>query len=319
MKKIAKKVLDIEIKELKKLYKRINDDFIRAVEMINNIDGSVVVTGMGKSGLIGKKISATLASTGTPSFFVHPAEASHGDLGMIRKKDIVLAISNSGNTEELIGILPSIKRMGLSIIAMTGNKNSELANHSDVILDISVGEEACPLDLAPTASTTNTLVLGDMLAITLLKVKGFKEEDFALYHPGGTLGKKLLLKVEDIMLTGSDIPLVKPDMKLKNAIINVMIPKNEGGLVIVNDRDILLGIYTDGDFKRTLEKYGELKNLQMKDVMTENPKTIKKDRMAEYALKVMEDNNISILVVVDDSKKVVGHIQMKDLLKAGVV
>lgn len=319
MKKIAKKVLDIEIKELKKLYKRINDDFIRAVEMINNIDGSVVVTGMGKSGLIGKKISATLASTGTPSFFVHPAEASHGDLGMIRKKDIVLAISNSGNTEELIGILPSIKRMGLSIIAMTGNKNSELANHSDVILDISVGEEACPLDLAPTASTTNTLVLGDMLAITLLKVKGFKEEDFALYHPGGTLGKKLLLKVEDIMLTGSDIPLVKPDMKLKNAIINVMIPKNEGGLVIVNDRDILQGIYTDGDFKRTLEKYGELKNLQMKDVMTENPKTIKKDRMAEYALKVMEDNNISILVVVDDSKKVVGHIQMKDLLKAGVV
>ncbi len=319
MKKIAKKVLDIEIKELKKLYKRINDDFIRAVEMINDIDGSVVVTGMGKSGLIGKKISATLASTGTPSFFVHPAEASHGDLGMIRKKDIVLAISNSGNTEELIGILPSIKRMGLSIIAMTGNKNSELANHSDVILDISVGEEACPLDLAPTASTTNTLVLGDMLAITLLKVKGFKEEDFALYHPGGTLGKKLLLKVEDIMLTGSDIPLVKPDMKLKNAIINVMIPKNEGGLVIVNDRDILLGIYTDGDFKRTLEKYGELKNLQMKDVMTENPKTIKKDRMAEYALKVMEDNNISILVVVDDSKKVVGHIQMKDLLKAGVV
>src|SRR6056297_1180569 len=319
MKKIAKKVLDIEIKELKKLYKRINDDFIRAVEMINNIDGSVVVTGMGKSGLIGKKISATLASTGTPSFFVHPAEASHGDLGMIRKKDIVLAISNSGNTEELIGILPSIKRMGLSIIAMTGNKNSELANHSDVILDISVGEEACPLDLAPTASTTNTLVLGDMLAITLLKVKGFKEEDFALYHPGGTLGKKLLIKVKDIMLTGSDIPLVKPDRKLKDAIINIMIPKNEGGLVIVNDRDILQGIYTDGDFKRTLEKYGELKDLQMKDVMTENPKTIKKDRMAEYALKVMEDNNISILVVVDDSKKVVGHIQMKDLLKAGVV
>jgi len=319
MKKIAKKVLDIEIKELKKLYKRINDDFIRAVEMINDIDGSVVVTGMGKSGLIGKKISATLASTGTPSFFVHPAEASHGDLGMIRKKDIVLAISNSGNTEELIGILPSIKRMGLSIIAMTGNKNSELANHSDVILDISVGEEACPLDLAPTASTTNTLVLGDMLAITLLKVKGFKEEDFALYHPGGTLGKKLLIKVKDIMLTGSDIPLVKPDRKLKDAIINIMIPKNEGGLVIVNDRDILQGIYTDGDFKRTLEKYGELKDLQMKDVMTENPKTIKKDRMAEYALKVMEDNNISILVVVDDSKKVVGHIQMKDLLKAGVV
>ena len=215
MKKIAKEVLDIEIRELKRLYDRIDDNFIKVVNTIKNIEGSVVVTGMGKSGLVGKKISATLASTGTPSFFLHPAEASHGDLGMVRKEDLVLAISNSGETDELVNILPVLKRMGIQIIAMTGNKDSELARYSDLMLDISVEEEACPLDLAPTASTSSTLVLGDMLAITLLKMKGFKEEDFALYHPGGTLGKKLLLKVEDLMHTGKEIPKVNTDTLLK--------------------------------------------------------------------------------------------------------
>ncbi len=215
MKKIAKEVLDIEIRELKRLYDRIDDNFIKVVNTIKNIEGSVVVTGMGKSGLVGKKISATLASTGTPSFFLHPAEASHGDLGMVRKEDLVLAISNSGETDELVNILPVLKRMGIQIIAMTGNKDSELARYSDLMLDISVEEEACPLDLAPTASTSTTLVLGDMIAITLLKMKGFKEEDFALYHPGGTLGKKLLLKVEDLMHTGKEIPKVNTDTLLK--------------------------------------------------------------------------------------------------------
>ncbi|TYB31667.1 MAG: KpsF/GutQ family sugar-phosphate isomerase [Candidatus Mcinerneyibacterium aminivorans] len=318
MKEIAREVLDIELRELKRLYDRIDDNFIKVVNTIKNIDGSVVVTGMGKSGLVGRKISATLASTGTPSFFLHPAEASHGDLGMVRKEDLVLAISNSGETEELVGILPVLKRMGVKIIAMTGNKDSELARYSDLVIDISVKEEACPLDLAPTASTSTTLVMGDMLAITLLKMKGFKEEDFALYHPGGTLGKKLLLKVEDLMHTGKEIPKVKAETLLKDAIYEIM-TKGFGVTTVVNDKNQLLGIFTDGDFKRTFAEYGEMNELKMKEVMTENPKTIGKDRMAEYALKIMEDNQITSLVVLDEDKKVEGLIHMHDLLKAGVV
>ena len=318
MKEFALKVLDIEIDALKKLRERVDENFEQAIMLIKNLAGSVVVTGMGKSGLVGKKISATLASTGTPSFFVHPAEASHGDLGMIRKEDLVLAISNSGETEELIKILPVLKYMGIKIVAMTGNLNSTLASYSDVVLDISVEREACPLNLAPTASTTATLALGDMLAITLLNIKGFKKEDFALFHPGGSLGKKLLLKVEDLMATGNEIPKVLSNTPLKEAILEIS-DKGKGMTTVVDENDKLIGIFTDGDFKRALRKYENLLELKMDILMNKTPKTIDKTRLAASALKFMEDNAITSLVVVDENGYVEGVIHMHDILKAGVI
>lgn len=318
MKEAARRVLDVELEALKRLYDRIDNRFFHAVTLLASVKGSVVITGMGKSGLVGRKISATLASTGTPSFFLHPAEASHGDLGMIRREDLVIAISNSGETEELIKILPTLKRMGVPLIAITGKKNSTLARYSDEVLDISVEKEACPLNLAPTASTTVTLVLGDMLAITLLEEKGFKAEDFALYHPGGALGKKLLLTVADLMVTGEGIPRVSPETPLKEAIYEIS-SKGKGMTTVADDSGRLLGIFTDGDFKRFLQTHDSLDQILMKDIMIRHPKTITEDKLAAFALKNMEDYNITSLVVVDDSEHIEGVIHIHDILKAGIL
>ncbi|MBN2726108.1 KpsF/GutQ family sugar-phosphate isomerase [Candidatus Mcinerneyibacteriota bacterium] len=318
MKEAARRVLDVELEALKRLYDRIDNRFFHAVTLLASVKGSVVITGMGKSGLVGRKISATLASTGTPSFFLHPAEASHGDLGMIRREDLVIAISNSGETEELIKILPTLKRMGVPLIAITGKKESTLARYSDEVLDISVEKEACPLNLAPTASTTVTLVLGDMLAITLLEEKGFKAEDFALYHPGGALGKKLLLTVADLMVTGEAIPRVSPETPLKEAIYEIS-SKGKGMTTVADDSGHLLGIFTDGDFKRFLQTHDSLNQILMKDIMIRHPKTITEDKLAAFALKNMEDYNITSLVVVDDSEHIEGVIHIHDILKAGIL
>lgn len=318
MKESACRVLDVEIEALKKLYDRIDGRFFHAVTLLASVKGSVVITGMGKSGLVGRKISATLASTGTPSFFLHPAEASHGDLGMIRQEDLVIAISNSGETEELIKILPTLKRMGIPLIAMTGKKESTLARYSDEVLDISVQKEACPLNLAPTASTTVTLVLGDMLAITLLEEKGFKAEDFALYHPGGALGKKLLLTVADLMVTGEGVPRVSPETPLKEAIYEIS-SKGKGMTTVADDSGHLLGIFTDGDFKRFLQTHDSLNGILMKDVMIHHPKTVTEEKLAAFALKAMEDHNITSLVVVDGDEVIQGVIHIHDILKAGLL
>ncbi len=318
MKESARRVLDVELDALKKLYDRIDGHFFHAVTLLASVKGSVVITGMGKSGLVGRKISATLASTGTPSFFLHPAEASHGDLGMIRQEDLVIAISNSGETEELIKILPTLKRMGIPLIAITGKKESTLARYSDEVLDISVEKEACPLNLAPTASTTVTLVLGDMLAITLLEEKGFKAEDFALYHPGGALGKKLLLTVADLMVTGEAIPRVSPETPLKEAIYEIS-SKGKGMTTVADGSGRLLGIFTDGDFKRFLQTHDSLNGVLMKDVMIHHPKTVTEAKLAAYALKAMEDHNITSLVVVDGDEIIQGVIHIHDILKAGLL
>lgn len=317
MKEFAQKVLDIEIEALKKLYDRIDDSFIAAMNILFATKGRVVITGMGKSGLVGRKISATLASTGTPSFFLHPAEASHGDLGMVGRDDTVIAISNGGETQELINILPVLKRFGVEIIAMTGKPKSTLAQYSDVVLDISVEKEACPLNLAPTASTTVTLVLGDMLAVTLLKMKNFKEEDFAQFHPGGSLGKRFI-KVSDLMLIGDAIPFVKTGTKLLDAIPYIS-AKKKGMAVVVDEKQKLLGIFTDGDARRMIEKKMNVDTLVIDDVMTKMPKTISSDRMAEFALRQIEEFQITSLVVIDADTTVVGIIHIHDLLKAGIV
>ncbi len=317
MKNTANEVLDIELTAVSRLRERIDSHFENSVRMILKTSGSVVLTGMGKSGHIGRKISATMASTGTPSFFLHPAEASHGDLGMVKKGDIVIAISNSGETEELIKILPILKRMGVAVIAITGNTTSTLARYADETLDISVEKEACPLNLAPTASTTVTLVLGDMLAVTVLKEKGFKEEDFALFHPGGSLGKKLLLTVENIMVSGGNVPGVSPDTTLKEAVYEIS-SKGLGMTTVLDENGALEGIFTDGDFKRFLKDHDSLAGILMKDVMVKNPKTISPDRLAAYALKLMEDFNITSLVVVQEGR-VTGVIHMHDILKAGLI
>ncbi len=317
MKEFAQKVLDVEIEALKKLYDRIDDSFLKAMDILVSTKGRVVVTGMGKSGLVGRKISATLASTGTPSFFLHPAEASHGDLGMVGRDDTVIAISNGGETQELINILPVLKRFGVEIIAMTGKPKSTLAQYSDVVLDISVEKEACPLNLAPTASTTVTLVLGDMLAVTLLKMKNFKEEDFAQFHPGGSLGKRFI-KVADLMLTGDAIPFVMTGTRLLDAIPYIS-EKKKGMAVVIDGAKKLLGIFTDGDARRMIEKQMNVNTLCIDDVMTKMPKTITADRMAEFALRQIEEFQITSLVVVDERDSVVGIIHIHDLLKAGIV
>lgn len=317
MKEFAQKVLDTEIDALKKLYGRIDDSFIAAMDVLYATKGRVVVTGMGKSGLVGRKISATLASTGTPSFFLHPAEASHGDLGMVGRDDTVIAISNGGETQELINILPVLKRFGVEIIAMTGKPKSTLAQYSDVVLDISVEKEACPLNLAPTASTTVTLVLGDMLAVTLLKMKNFKEEDFAQFHPGGSLGKRFI-KVSDLMLTGDAIPCVMTGTKILDAIPYIS-AKKKGMAVIIDENKKLLGIFTDGDIRRLIERKVSFEQSTLDELMIRSPKTVTADRMAEFALRQIEEFQITSLVVVDENNTVVGIIHIHDLLKAGIV
>jgi arabinose-5-phosphate isomerase len=322
MKEQAKRVLKIEADAVAALIDRINGRFEQAVEMILNCKGRVVVTGMGKSGLIGKKIAATLASTGTPALFLHPAEGIHGDLGMVTRGDTVIALSNSGETEEVAMMLPSLKRLGIKIIALTGNPESTLARNSDVVIDIGVKEEACPLGLAPTASTTATLAMGDALAVVLLDQRGFKEEDFACFHPGGSLGKKLLLRVRDLMHTGDAVPLVSEETLIKDAIYEIS-SKKMGITAVLNAEGKLVGVISDGDLRRWMEKTeksGEnLLSKKAKDIMTRKPKVANKDSLAAEAVALMEKNSITCLIVSDRDARPEGVIHLHDLLKAGVV
>lgn len=316
--KSAAQVIDIERKAVEALHDALNQDFEQACDMMLNCQGRVVVTGMGKSGHIANKIAATLASTGTPAFYVHPGEASHGDLGMFRSKDVVLALSNSGETGEVLTLLPVIKRIGCKIIAMTGNKDSSLSRNSDVHLNAKVEQEACPLGLAPTASTTASLVLGDALAVTLLEARGFTADDFALSHPGGALGRKLLLTNNNIMHKDERLPLVKDTVLLKDAIIEIS-AKGLGMTGVVNDQGTLVGIFTDGDLRRWLDKGGDITKMPIIDVMTENFVSTSENLLAAETLKLMEDKKINGLFVIDQDKKPIGALNMHDLLKAGVI
>lgn len=316
----AKKVLQIEADAVLALQSRIDGGFTKAVELILACAGRVVVTGMGKSGLICQKIAATMASTGTPTLFLHPAEGIHGDLGMMTRGDVVIAISNSGETEEICRILPVIKRMGLPLIAMSGNPQSTLALAGDVHLDISVSEEACPLGLAPTASTTATLAMGDALAVVLLEQRGFRAEDFALFHPGGALGKKLLLRVEDLMHVGDEVPLVSPQTLLRDALFEIT-SKKLGVTGVVDAGNHLIGVFTDGDLRRVMEKGLDTLQQPIDAVMSRSPKRILRRNLAAKALQIMESHSITSLFVFDeDSSQVpVGVVHLHDLLKAGVV
>lgn len=316
--KSASQVIDIEIKAVKELHEALNIDFETACDMMLNCQGRVVVTGMGKSGHIANKIAATLASTGTPAFYVHPGEASHGDLGMFRNKDVVLALSNSGETAEVLTLLPVLKRIGCKIIAMTGNKNSSLSSNSDVHLNVKVEQEACPLGLAPTASTTASLVLGDALAVTLLEARGFTANDFALSHPGGALGRKLLLTNNNIMHKGERLPLVKDDVLLKDAIIEIS-AKGLGMTGVSDSEGRLIGIFTDGDLRRWLDKGGDITKMPIVDVMTENFVSTSENLLAAETLKLMEDKKINGLFVVDNDHRPIGALNMHDLLRAGVI
>ncbi len=315
----AKNILKIEADAVRKLIDRVDESFVQAVHVMYECRGKVVVTGMGKSGIIGKKIAATLASTGTPALFLNPAEGSHGDIGMVSKDDVILAISNSGETEEVVRILPTLKRLDMKIIAMTGNFQSVLSKRSDVSLDISVAEEACPMGLAPTASTTAALAMGDALAISLLSKKGFTEEDFAFFHPGGSLGRKLLLTVEDLMHSGDVVPSVDSDTLVKDAIIEIS-SKRLGLTTVLDTDNKLLGVITDGDLRRGLEKWGEdFFSLRAGEVMTHRPKTIRKNMLAAKAVALMEKYTITVLVVAEEDYTVDGVIHLHDLLKAGIV
>lgn len=316
----ARQVLSIEAEAITSLIPRINEQFSAAIEMILSCSGRVVVTGMGKSGIIGRKISATLASTGTPSLFLHPAEGIHGDLGMVTAEDVVIAISNSGETSEVLGILPSIKRIGASLIAMCGRDQCTLAEHADIVLDISVEKEACPLGLAPTASTTATLAMGDALAVALLSARKFQPEDFALFHPGGALGRKLLLTVEAVMHQGADNPIITLDKTVKEALF-VITDKGLGATTVV-DGGKLAGIITDGDIRRGLEKGHDFLDMPVAALMTKTPRTITADRLAAEALHIMENNKprpITVLPVVDREFQAIGMIHLTDLLRQGVV
>lgn len=316
----AKQVLQIEADAVLALRERIDGAFSQAVRLILECQGKVVVTGMGKSGLICQKIAATMASTGTPTFFLHPAEGIHGDLGMLSRGDVVIAISYSGETEEITRILPVIKRMGLPLIALSGNPRSTLGLAGDFHLDISVAEEACPLGLAPTASTTATLAMGDALAVALLDERGFRAEDFALFHPGGALGKKLLLRVEDLMHTGVQVPLVAPETLLRDALFEIT--SKQLGVTGVADADgKLVGVFTDGDLRRIMEKGLESLQQPIEQVMTTSPKRILRHNLAAKALQVMEHHEItSLFVFEDEGQRVpVGIVHLHDLLKAGVV
>lgn len=314
----ALNAINIELKAVEALTDRVDDSFVKACEVIMACKGRVVVTGMGKSGHIGHKIAATLASTGTPSFFVHPGEASHGDLGMITSQDVVLAISNSGNTGEVLTILPLIKRMGSPLISMTGNPDSTLAREAEANLDVSVELEACPLGLAPTSSTTATLVMGDALAVALLEARGFSAEDFAFSHPGGALGRRLLLRVSDIMHTDDRIPRVQENTPLAGALLEISL-KGLGMTTVVNDEGKLVGIFTDGDLRRTLDRSIDIQKTLIRDVMTRNSRVIHDDQLAAEALHVMEELKINALPVLNRNEELIGAINMHDLLRAGVI
>ncbi len=314
----GRQVVAIEGQAIETLAKHIDADFAAACQLLLNCKGRVVVTGMGKSGHIANKIAATFASTGTPAFFVHPGEASHGDMGMITGDDVVLALSNSGNTAEVITIVPLIKRMGAKLIALTGNQKSVLAEQADIHLFIEVKKEACPLGLAPTSSTTASLVMGDALAIALLEARGFSKEDFALSHPGGSLGRKLLLRVSDVMHTDARIPSVPSGTRISEGLLEIS-RKGFGLTAIVDGNGLLAGLFTDGDLRRTLDAKIDLINTPIDQVMTRNCVTIRKEALAVEALNLMESKKITGLLVTDEQRHVEGIIHMHDLLRAGVI
>jgi arabinose-5-phosphate isomerase len=315
----ARRVIRVEANALSAMADRIDESFERAIDVIVGSPGRVIVSGMGKSGLVGQKIASTMASTGTPAFFLHPAEGIHGDLGMIMKGDVVIAISNSGETEEILRILPSIKRLGAHLIAMSGNPTSNLARSSDVFLDVSVSEEACPLGLAPTASTTATLAMGDALAVALLVKRGFKAEDFAIFHPGGALGKKLILRVEDLMHSGEAIPLVQEDDLMKDALF-VITAKGLGVTGVCDSSGALKGVITDGDLRRALEKGFAILNQHASEIMKSGPLRIKRSELAAAALQIMEQRAITSLFVFENDhiSTPCGIIHLHDILKSGI-
>ncbi len=315
--KKAKDVIRIEAEAVSQLEARIGKGFIKAVELIYNSKGRTIVTGMGKSGIIARKIVATMNSTGTPAIFLHPSDAVHGDLGIVRKEDVIICISKSGDTNEVQQLIPMFKRIGVPIISIVGNINSSLAQSSDIILDASVNEEACPLDLAPTASTTAALALGDALAIALLENYNFSREDFALFHPGGNLGKRLILKTEEIMVKNENVPKVAFNTSVNDVIIEIT-SKRLGATCVVNSYGILIGIITDGDLRRMLQKTTDFSSLTAANIMTKNPKTIKKNILAARAIQEMESYSITQLIVVDDDEKPIGMVHLHDLVKAGL-
>jgi arabinose-5-phosphate isomerase len=316
--RLGQEVIATELAEIVALQTRIDENFVQACELLLNCEGRIVVTGMGKSGHIGGKIAATLASTGSPAFFVHPGEASHGDLGMITKNDIVIALSNSGNTAEIATIIPILKRFGVPLISMTGDKNSILATEANINLDVSVSKEACPHDLAPTSSTTVALVMGDALAVALLQARGFTAEDFALSHPGGSLGKRLLLHVSDIMHQNDRIPRVLETATVSEALLE-MSKKGLGMTAITNQDNKVLGIYTDGDLRRSLDKNIDVRSTIIRDVMTANCRTTKADELAASVVKIMDDSGINGLLVTDDNNRLIGAFNMHDILRAGII
>lgn len=315
---IGREVLDVEAEAIFSLRARVNQEFARSCHYCLECSGRVVVTGMGKSGHVAGKIAATLASTGTPAFFVHPGEASHGDLGMITATDVVLAISNSGETPEILTILPLIKRLGVPLIAMTGRPESTLASAADAHLDVGVAKEACPLNLAPTASTTATLAMGDALAVALLNSRGFTREDFAFSHPGGLLGRRLLLHVRDVMRVDERVPKVAPELAVTEGLFEIS-RKGLGMTAVVDEEDHVLGIYTDGDLRRTLDAKRDLTGTRIEQVMTRNVKTVKGDMLAAEAVRLMETHSITALLVVDEADRLVGALNVHDLLQAGVM
>ena len=317
LQRLGRAVIETEGQAVQALAARVDDDFVRACELMLGCEGRIVVIGMGKSGHIGSKIAATLASTGSPAFFVHPGEASHGDLGMITPKDVVLAFSNSGETEEILTILPLIKRLGVPLITLTGNASSRLAKSADVHIDVSVKQEACPLDLAPTSSTTVSLVMGDALAVALLEHRGFTAEDFARSHPGGRLGRRLLLLIRDIMHSGDALPVVNDNVSLVDALME-MSNKGLGVTAVVDGQGKLAGVFTDGDLRRAIDQGVDVYNVKVGSLMTGGCKTVGPDELAAEALRLMETHKINALLVVE-GERLVGALNMHDLLRAGVV
>jgi len=315
---LAREVLSIEAAAVQALIQRIDENFLRALDIILSCEGRIIVSGMGKSGHIARKIAATLSSTGTPAYFVHPGEASHGDLGMVTGKDVFIALSYSGESQELLTIVPTIKRLGAKLISLTGKPQSSLAREADVHLNGAVDKEACPLGLAPTTSTTAALALGDALAVALLDARGFGEQDFARSHPGGALGRRLLTHVRDIMRSGARVPAVPLDASLAAAVLEIS-RKGLGMTAIVDDAQRVLGIYTDGDLRRTLEKHVDFNATPIRDVMSRHPRAIGPDALAAEAVRVMEQYNISQMLVVDAEQKLVGALNMHDLLHAKVI
>ncbi len=313
----GKQVVRIEARALEGLIDQVDESFERAVDLIRQSKGRVIVTGIGKSGIVGRKIAATLTSTGTAAFFLHPTEGAHGDLGMVLKDDVVICISKSGNTEELAQLIPIFKRIGVPIITMTANPDSKLALKSDITINVRVPEEACPFDLAPTASTTATMAMGDALAVALLQLRNFSLEDFARLHPGGSIGRKLLLRIDDVMATGDRVPKIAPDLPLKDAIMEIT-SKRFGATGVVNGNGKLLGIITDGDVRRLIERKKDLWELRAGEIMTKNPITVKIGILATDAFNLMKIRAINSLLVVDAENRLVGIVHIHDLLKAGI-